>query len=151
MLNNLRKLFLFVLFLYAGSLSLIGQEVTYEGEKDGVIMLSVFESNVNKKDAVSVAIKDAYFHILFRGIPGSTQNRNALLGTDEYAPQKRQYYDDLINGERLYSFITYSNLDYYKRREGISKKVAVIKLSVNVKALISDLERKNLYRRFGLY
>ena len=44
------------------------QEIVYEGENDGVLMLSVSEFNIKKKDAVAQAIKDAYLKILFRGI-----------------------------------------------------------------------------------
>ena len=47
------------------------QEVMYEGENNGVLMLSVSEFNVKKKEAVAQAIKDACFQVLFRGIPGS--------------------------------------------------------------------------------
>jgi hypothetical protein len=122
------------------------QEIVYEGENDGVLMLSVSEFNIKKKDAVAQAIKDAYLQILFRGIPSSKENKRALLGTDENVMNShRQYYDNMINGNRLYSFIIYSNLNYYK------KKTAVVKLTVNVQALIADLERNNLYRRLGLY
>lgn len=127
-------------------LSSWSQEVMYEGENGGIMMLQVSEFNIKKKDAVAQAIKDAYFQILFRGIPGSKENKQALLGTDENAMNKnRQYYDRMINGGRLYSFVTYSALSYYQKKE------AVVKLSVNIQALISDLERNNLYRRFGLY
>lgn len=109
-------------------------------------MLQVSEFNIKKKDAVAQAIKDAYFQILFRGIPESKEYKQALLGTDENAMNdNRRYYDNMINGGRLYSFIIYSALNYYKKKE------AVVKLSVNVQALASDLERNNLYRRFGLY
>ena len=115
------------------------QEIVYEGENDGVLMLSVSEFNIKKKDAVAQAIKDAYLQILFRGIPSSKENKRALLGTDENVMNShRQYYDNMINGNRLYSFIIYSNLNYYK------KKTAVVKLTVNVQALIADLERNNV-------
>ena len=118
----------------------------YEGESNGVLMLSVSEVNVKKSDAIPQAIKDAYFQILFRGIPGSKKNKQALLRTDENVVDgQRQYYDNMINGGRLYTFINYSVLSYYKKKE------AVVKLSVNVQALIKDLEQNNLYRRLGLY
>lgn len=118
----------------------------YEGESNGVLMLSVSEYNVKKTDAITQAIKDAYFQILFRGIPGSKENKQALLRTDENVVNvQRKYYDNMIDGGRLYSFINYSSLSYYKKKE------AIVKLSVNIKALIKDLEQNNLYRRLGLY
>ena len=141
-----KRIFLFTLCVCFSAVSSWSQEIMYEGENDGVMMLQVSEFNIKKKDAVAQAIKDAYFQILFRGIPGSKENKKALLGTDENAMNiNRQYYDNMINGDRLYTFITYSALCYYKKKE------AVVKLSVNVQALVSDLERNNLYRRFGLY
>lgn len=100
------------------------QEIMYEGENDGVMMLQVSEFNIKKKDAVAQAIKDAYFQILFRGIPGSKENKKALLGTDENAMNNnRQYYDNMINGGRLYSFITYSALSYYKKKRSCCEVV----------------------------
>ena len=147
MLMNLgKRIILFTFCVCFFELSAWSQEIMYEGEYDGIMMLQVSEFNIKKKDAVTQAIKDAYFQILFRGIPGSKENKQALLGTDENAMNNnRCYYDNMINGGRLYSFITYSALSYYKKKE------AVVKLSVNVGALVSDLERNNLYRRFGLF
>lgn len=125
---------------------LSSQEIVYEGESNGVLMLSVSEYNVKKTDAITQAIKDAYFQILFRGIPGSKENKQALLRTDENVVNvQRKYYDNMIDGGRLYSFINYSSLSYYKKKE------AIVKLSVNIKALVKDLEQNNLYRRLGLY
>ena len=122
------------------------QEIIYEGENNGVLMLSVSEFNVKKKEAVAQAIKDAYFQILFRGIPGSKEYVRPLLGTDENAMKtNRKYYDNMIKAGRIYSFVNYSALSYYRRKE------AVVKVSLNVRALEADLEKHNLYRRFGLY
>lgn len=121
------------------------QEVMYEGESNGVLLLSVSEFNIKKKDAIAQAIKDAYFQILFRGIPGSNINGKALLGTEENIMENNyQYYDSMINRGRVYSFVNYSVISYYKKKE------AVVKLSININALIEDLERNNLYRRFGI-
>ena len=146
LMNTLKRIILLtfcVSFLVQSSWT---QEIIYEGEIDGVMMLQISEFNIKKKDAVAQAIKDAYFQILFRGVPGSKENKLALLGTDENVMSRnRKYYDNMIYGGRLYSFITYSALSYYKKKE------AVVKLSVNIQALVSDLERNNLYRRFGLY
>lgn len=141
-----KRIFLvFILFLL-WAVPLSSQEIVYEGESNGVLMLSVSEYNVKKTDAITQAITDAYFQILFRGIPGSKENKQALLRTDENVVNvQRKYYDNMIDGGRLYSFINYSSLSYYKKKE------AIVKLSVNIKALIKDLEQNNLYRRLGLY
>ena len=109
-------------------------------------MLSVSEFNVNKNVAVDNAIKDAFYQILFRGIPGSREYQRPLLGTDENVMNANiEYFDNMINGGRIYTFVNYSALSYYKRKE------AVVKVSLNVQALQADLEKNNLYRRFGLY
>lgn len=143
---RLKEIYLLFLALCFCTLGMQAQEIMYEDESNGVLMLQVTEFNIKKKDAVPQAIKDAYFQILFRGIPGSRENKQALLGTDENVMNNnRRYYDNMINGGRIYSFITYSYLSSYR------KKDAVVKLCVNVQALVSDLERNNLYRRFGLY
>lgn len=109
-------------------------------------MLSVSEFNVKKNVAVDNAIKDAFYQILFRGIPGSREYQRPLLGTDENVMNANiEYFDNMINGGRIYTFVNYSALSYYKRKE------AVVKVSLNVQALQADLEKNNLYRRFGLY
>lgn len=145
-MNYIRFVAITFICICCYALSSNAQTVTYEGEGDGVMMLSVSEFNIKKKDAIEQAIKDAYFQILFRGIPGSAHNNRALLGTDENVMNaSRQYYDAMINRGRLYSFVTYAAISYYKRKE------AVVQLSLNIQALISDLERQNLYRRFGVY
>lgn len=122
------------------------QGIMYEGENNGVLQLSVSVFNVKKKEAVEQAIKDAYFQILFRGIPGSKEYKRPLLGTDENVMKANlMYYDNMIRDGRIYSFVNYSALSYYKRKE------AVVKVSLYVRALEADLEKHNLYRRFGLY
>ena len=111
-------------------------------------MVFIFSTlfNVKKKEAVALAIKDAYFQILFRGIPGSKEYKRPLLGTDENVMNDNaEYYYNMFRNGRIYSFVNYSALSYYKRKE------AVVKVSLNVRALETDLEKHNLYRRFGLY
>ena len=109
-------------------------------------MLSVSEFNVKKNVAVDNAIKDAFYQILFRGIPGSREYQRPLLGTDEKVMNANiEYFENMINGGRIYTFVNYSALCYYKRKE------AVVKVSLNVQALQADLEQHNIYRRFGLY
>ena len=122
------------------------QEVMYEGENNGILMLSVSEINVQKKVVVEQAIMDSFFQVLFRGIPGSKEYNRPLLGTDENVMRaNKEYFDNMINDGRIYTFVNYSALSYYKRKE------AIVKVSLNVRALEADLEKHNLYRRFGLY
>lgn len=145
-MEKIIKQFLILVCISLCTFSSWSQEVMYEGENEEVLLLSVSEFNVSKKDAVPRAIKDAYFQIMFRGIPGSKAYNHAILGTDENIMDANyQYYDNMINRGRLYSFVNYSYLSYYKKKE------AVVKLTINVRALIEDLERNNLYRRFGIY
>lgn len=145
-MEKIKRFFLITFCFCCCFLTSLAQEVVYEGENDGVIMLSVSEFNIKKKDAVAQAIKDAYFQILFRGIPGSKEYNRPLLGTDESVMEaNRKYYETMIKEGRIYSFVNYSALTYYKRKE------AVVKVSLNIRALELDLERNNLYRRFGLY
>lgn len=144
-MKRLRLLLLVLGILFFAS-SLYSQEVIYEGEENGVLMLTVYENNIKKNEAVSQAVADAYFQILYRGIPGSTLCKQPFFGTDETEINaKRAYYDNLLSSGRLYSFVNYSVLSQYK------KKVATVRLSINIDALRADLEKKNLYRRLGLY
>ena len=139
-----RLTLLIACFLFCAATSW-AQEFMYEGENNGVLMLSVSEFNVKKNKAIEQAIKDSFFQVLFRGIPGSKEYKRPLLGTNENVKANYEYFNNMINDGRIYSFVNYSALCYYKRRE------AVVKVSLNVRALEEDLERRNLYRRFGLY
>ena len=142
----MKKFFLITICFFFSAITSWAQEVTYEGENNGVLMLSVSEFNVKKNVAIENAIKDSFYQILFRGIPGSREYERPLLGTDENVmTANRKYYDNMIKAGRIYSFVNYSALSYYKRKE------AVVKVSFNVQALVADLEKNNLYRRFGLY
>ena len=142
----MKRLFLITICFFFSAITSWAQEVTYEGENNGVLMLSVSEFNVKKNAAVDNAIKDAFYQILFRGIPGSREYGRPLLGTDEKVMNaNNEYFDNMINGGRIYTFVNYSALSYYKRKE------AVVKVSINIQALVADLEKNNLYRRFGLY
>ena len=142
----MKRLFLITICFFFSAITSRAQEVTYEGENNGVLMLSVSEFNVKKNAAVDNAIKDAFYQILFRGIPGSREYGRPLLGTDEKVMNaNNEYFDNMINGGRIYTFVNYSALSYYKRKE------AVVKVSINVQALVADLEKNNLCRRFGLY
>ena len=142
----MKRFFLITICFFFSAITSWAQEVTYEGENNGVLMLSVSEFNVKKNVAVDNAIKDAFYQILFRGIPGSREYQRPLLGTDENVMKNNaEYFDNMINGGRIYTFVNYSALSYYKRKE------AVVKVSLNVQALQADLEKNNLYRRFGLY
>ena len=142
----MKRFFLITICLIFSVITSWAQEVTYEGENNGVLMLSVSEFNVKKNVAVDNAIKDAFYQILFRGIPGSREYQRPLLGTDEKVMNANiEYFDNMINGGRIYTFVNYSALCYYKRKE------AVVKVSLNVQALQADLEKHNIYRRFGLY
>ena len=134
-----------ICFLF-GAITSWAQEVMYEGENNGVLMLSVSEFNVKKKVVVEQAIMDSFFQVLFRGIPGSKEYSRPLLGTDENVMKaNKEYFDNMINGGRIYTYVNYSALSYYTRRE------AIVKVSLNVRALEQDLEKNHLYRRFGLY
>lgn len=142
----IKRLTLLTVCFVFGAVSSWAQEFVYEGESNGVLMLSVSEFNVKKSDAVDKAIKDSFFQILFRGIPGSKEYQRPLLGTDENAAKAHnEYFNKMIGDGRIYTFVNYSALNYYKRKE------AVVKVSLNVRALVQDLEKHNLYRRFGLY
>lgn len=142
----MKRFFLITICIFFSAITSWAQEVTYEGENNGVLMLSVSEFNVKKNVAVDNAIKDAFYQILFRGIPGSREYQRPLLGTDEKVMNANiEYFDNMINGGRIYTFVNYSALSYYKRKE------AIVNVSFNIQALVADLEKNNLYRRFGLY
>ena len=100
-------------------------------------------------DALADAGKYAVEQLLFRGVPNSSQ-RNPLIGTDEATARENQksYLADLFDNERYLSFLTLTiPVDGGKER---GKYWTVADITINLRALRTDMEQAGLIRKFGL-
>jgi hypothetical protein len=81
----------------------------YDGESNGALMLQVTEFQIKENQAISSAVTDALYAILFRGIPGSQSCNRPLAGTDETKIKDNQeYFSNMVDRSRINSFILYS-------------------------------------------
>lgn len=100
-------------------------------------------------DAIADASRYAVVQLLFRGIPNSGQ-RDPLIGVDETTArnQYEKYLKDLLDNERYLSFLTQTTPIEGGREKRQNWIVADI--TINLRALRSDLEQAGIIRRFGL-
>lgn len=99
-------------------------------------------------DAIADAGRYAVEQVLFRGIPNSNQ-RNPLIGVGENTA-KEQYADylkELLDNERYLSFLTQTT-PVEGGREWCRNWI-VADITINLRALRSDLEQAGIIRKFG--
>lgn len=104
---------------------------------------------VSDADALADAGRYAVEQLLFRGVPNSNQ-RNPLIGTDEATArtQYKAYISDLFDKRRYLSFLTLSApVDVGTER---GKHWTVADITVNLRAVRTDLEQAGVIRKFGL-
>lgn len=141
-------------FIFALLLSSIicGQnKVNYLSSNENIIALRVTVYASKVKKAIEIAELEAVKAILFRGIPGSQQSM-PLVGVDEnkWINDYPEYFRTLINDKRYSSFILSSVPQTGLIKDVTKKKCITMDISVNLKALRTDLEQQNIIRKFGL-
>ena len=99
-------------------------------------------------DAIADAGRYAVEQVLFRGVPNSNQ-RDPLIGVDENTARKQytRYLQELLDEERYLSFLTQSIPVENGRSNG--KTWIVANITINLRALRSDLEQAGIIRKFG--
>lgn len=102
-----------------------------------------------ESDALADAGRYAIEQLLFRGIPGTNQ-RHPLIGTDEQTARTEHatYLQSLLEGKRYLSFLTQSlpveSLQQYHQSQ------VEAEITINLRALRTDLEQSGVIRKFGL-
>ncbi len=126
-------------------------KVAFLSEDSMTISVRVTSYAKNKTVAMSNAEKVAVETMLFRGIPGSSIAKNAMIGTNEGEAMKthKKYLNDLFSNDRYRSFII-SNAAVSKfKRDETKKKRIVAEVRINAIALRKDMEEQGVIRRFG--
>ncbi len=123
-------------------------EVSYLGKSEkGTIYISSCGYNKKDKKTYLQAVRNAFETLIFRGIPGSEVNVPFVENEYEVKEKNKKYFDDLIDGGRYKSFITYIS-ESEPTKEFKSKKVC-LQMKINQVALRKDLEQNQVIRKFG--
>jgi hypothetical protein len=132
--------------------SISGQnKVNFLSDGSNTLSLRVTAYGKKAKEAIENAEQAAVRTILFRGIPGSNQVENPLIGVNEEKIQKehKAYFKELFEEKRCSSFIL-STVPVSKfSKDATKKKCIVADIKVNLQALRSDLEQHKVIRKFG--
>lgn len=132
--------------------SISGQnKVNFLSDGSNTLSLRVTAYGKKAKEAIETAEQAAVRTILFRGIPGSNQVENPLIGVNEEKIQKehKAYFKELFEEKRCSSFIL-STVPVSKfSKDATKKKCIVADIKVNLQALRSDLEQHKVIRKFG--
>lgn len=132
--------------------SISGQnKVNFLSDGSNTLSLRVTSYGKKAKEAIENAEQAAVRTILFRGIPGSNQVENPLIGVNEEKIQKehKAYFKELFEEKRCSSFIL-STVPVSKfSKDATKKKCIVADIKVNLQALRSDLEQHKVIRKFG--
>ncbi len=132
--------------------SISGQnKVNFLSDGSNTLSLRVTAYGKKAKEAIENAEQAAVRTILFRGIPGSNQVENPLIGVNEEKIQKehKAYFKELFEEKRCNSFIL-STVPVSKfSKDATKKKCIVADIKVNLQALRSDLEQHKVIRKFG--
>lgn len=124
------------------------QDITLVNETNDALVIDIDVYDVKDKECINTAIPYAYYAVFFRGIPDSTNFKDGLVGTDEnFMNSHKEYFQNMESG-RFNTFITTARLiDYNKKSK---PKMGTVRLNLNMRALIKDLELQGVKRRFGL-
>ncbi len=99
-------------------------------------------------NALADAGRYAVEQVLFRGVPNSGQ-RDPLIGVDENMAKEQyaEYLSELLDNERYLSFLTQTVPIESGRIYG--RRWMVVDITINLRALRSDLEQAGIIRKFG--
>ena len=119
---------------------------TGAGEKGTVRLRAIGYGNTKEK-ALHNAEQNAFEVLMFRGIPGSSQE-NALIANETDAKKKHKtFFDDFFEGKKYRTYMMASAPEGYSRKKGYTK--ATTNMKININSLRRNLEENNIVRKFG--
>lgn len=150
----MKKILCYCLWLV---LALVGCRTTYQAINPTYLLGDASQMKVrcvgfgrNDQEATEQAQRAVLSALLFRGYPGS-QQETPLAGIAEAEVQgsNKAYFDEFWGKERYKTFITstipVSDLIRYEK----GTKQLTVEVTVNLRALRSDLEHHGVIRKFG--
>lgn len=118
---------------------------SFLSEQNGIITVKSSGAGKSAEQAKRAAEKSAISTLLFRGFPESSQ-KAPLVGyqEEEITGKHSRYFRQLYKQERYLSFLTSSQpVSRY------ANKALTVEVSINLRALRTDLEENGIIRKFG--
>jgi hypothetical protein len=125
-------------------------EVSYAGSKEpGTISLSVAGYGRTKKEAIENAERNAFYNLLFKGIPGSQYALPMVPGGADAQPKHKKYFDNLLEQKGYKLFMMSSDLqsDFQPIKRASENVMNLVKIDVT--SLRRDLESNQIIRKLG--
>lgn len=117
-------------------------------ETKGLIIIESDGFGKKKQNAIEDAQYKAIELVMFKGINGTDLSVPLIPNETEAKSKNKKYFEDLRGG-RFKEFITNSNVtsEFNKKAKG-GKNISV-STEINYRALRTDLEQKQIVRKFG--
>lgn len=123
-------------------------EVEFISSSKGTIQLLSDYSSVSELQASKFAERNALENILFRGIPGSNQEKPLIPSEEEAFKNHSFVLTDLILNYGYERFLIASYPDFIATNNGTFMVSQIV--IYDIKALRKHLEKENVIRKFGL-
>jgi hypothetical protein len=124
---------------YSGEVNFLSKEAI------GTITVKSIGNGKNQNDAIMDAEKNAFYVILFKGIPGTDLNVPLIENEDEVKSKHASYLKYLFDDTNYKSYImSSSNLIKIKKNKKIS-----LNIKINYNSLRKNLEQNQVVRKFG--
>jgi hypothetical protein len=126
--------------------------VQYLGSNaEGTINIQAAGFAKKKKESIIDAESDAFYTLLFRGIPGSQYKQPMITKEEEF--REDPIIVEILKGGYV-SFMTNANLtsevETKKKADGVKGVQTLVQMTINCAALRKYLEDKKIIRKFGL-
>ncbi len=137
-------------FCYSQDYSHNFYETTYVSHNKNTITLKTTANSDKKKNAITNAEKKSFESLFFMSFP-KFNNGNSLIKNQETAKNEfSDFFDNFFENGRYRIFVTNYNVVQKPIKDNKKGYKATINITINIKALIRDLEGKNIIRGFGV-
>jgi len=121
-----------------------------EDENKGYITITTTGTGINSRRAMIDAERQAFKDLFFRGYPTS-QQKTPMIGVNEIAlTQQNQAYFDQFFGMTELGSNRYRTFIIRSERIGkFSNRQQPMRVTINLRALRTDLEQNGVIRKFG--
>lgn len=132
------------------SSKIVTGEVNYIGSQEpGTIQVSAAGYGATKKAAIENAERNAFYNLLFKGIPGSQYNLPMVPDGDKAQAKHKRYFTELLDEAGYKRFMMHSEPNSAFRPQVRSGENVQNYLKIDVTSLRRDLESHQIIRKFG--
>jgi hypothetical protein len=127
----------------------LGSEVNflYKESQGSIAVKSVGFGN-NQETAEVNAEQNAFYVVLFRGIPGTEQNIPLVENEQESKSKHVKYFENFFE-KGYYKTFMMSSIISSKLSKSNSGKTITLNVKININSLRKDLEQNQIIRKFG--